>query len=616
MSSVDAAPSDQHSHGKTVVQDWPLNPGSQCSLSRDISREATTIRASREEKRNNAHEPAQPSVGPSSETQVYPGPLSLSLLTIGICLSVFLVSLDRTIIAQVSNDDKAIPKITDDFNSYDDVGWYGSAYLITASALQPTYGRIFQDFNVKWSFLIALVVFEIGSLICAVAPNSTVLVVGRAIAGWGSAGILTGSFVVVAHSVPLQKRPVYTAAVGVMFGVGAFVGPILGGVFTERTGWRWCFYFNLPVGAVTFAAMLLFFKPPRMASNKASFLKKVLGLDLMGNLLFLGAAVMFFLALQLNESGYSWASSTVIGLLVGSGVTTVVFIAWQWHRGDRALIPPRIVLQRSVAASVVAAFFIYGTMLIHAYYLPIWFQAVKGDSAISSGVSMVAYMLANALFSLLAGAIVSKVGYFTPPAIVGSAVGVVGCGLLSTFQVDTPAGKWIGYQILVSAGLGIAIQQGFIAVQTVLSLDQVSIGVAAIVCFQSLGGAVFVSVGNSILQNGLLNAGTSNKLPGIDIQAVITAGATQFRSIVPPDALPALLVAYNAALQKVFMAAIPLSGMAFVAALGLEWKSVREKKSNLEASQESTSRISAVETLGAEEERESVHSERKLEKTI
>ena len=375
------------------------------------------------------------------------------------------------------------------------------------------------------------------------------------------------------------------------------------------------FYFNLPVGAVTFAAMLLLFKPPRMTSNKQALIKKVLGLDLLGNLLLLGAAVMFFLALQLNEQGSPWASSRIIGLLVGSGVTTIVFIAWQWHRGDRALIPPKIVLQRSVAASVVAAFFIYGTMLIHAYYLPIWFQAVKGDSAITSGVSMVAYMLANALFSLLAGVIVTKVGYFTPPAIVGSAIGVVGCGLLSTFQVDTPAGKWIGYQILTSAGLGIAIQQGFIAVQTVLSPDQVSIGVAAIVCFQSLGGAIFVSVGNSILQNGLLSAATSDQLPGIDIQAVITAGATQFRSIVPPDALPALLVAYNSALQKVFIAAIPLSGMAFVAALGLEWKSVREKQTNLEASPASTSVISAAETLAAEKERGSVQGERKLEET-
>ena len=373
------------------------------------------------------------------------------------------------------------------------------------------------------------------------------------------------------------------------------------------------FYFNLPVGAVTFAAMVLFFKPPKSIANSTPLLKKILGLDLIGNILLLAAAVMFFLALQLNALGYPWMSSKVIGLLVGSGFTTIAFIAWQWHRGDRALIPPTIVLQRSVAASCVAAFFIYGTMLLHAYYLPIWFQAVKGDSAIDSGVSMVAYMLANALFSLLAGAIVTLVGYFTPPAVIGSAIGVVGCGLLSTLQVDTPAGKWIGYQILASAGLGIAIQQGFIAVQTVLRMDQVSIGVAAIVCFQSLGGAVFVSVGNSILQNELLRAATSNQLSIINIEAVIAAGATQFRSIVPPEALPALLVAYNSALQKVFIAAVPLSGLAFVAALCLEWKSVREKKSNLEASQASTSRISAAETLGTEEETTGEHRERKAE---
>ncbi len=111
---------------------------------------------------------------------------------------------------------QAIPRITDEFHSYADVGWYGSAYLVTASALQPTYGRIFTLFDIKWSFLGAMTTFEVGSLICGVAPNSVVLIVGRAIAGFGSAGIVTGSFVVVAHSVPLQKRPVYTGMVGVM----------------------------------------------------------------------------------------------------------------------------------------------------------------------------------------------------------------------------------------------------------------------------------------------------------------------------------------------------------------------------------------------------------------
>ncbi len=112
---------------------------------------------------------------------------------------------------------QAIPRITDEFHSYADIGWYGSAYLVTASALQPTYGRIFTLFDIKWSFLGAMATFELGSLICGVAPNSVVLIVGRAIAGFGSAGIVTGSFVVVAHSVSLQKRPVYTGMVGVMY---------------------------------------------------------------------------------------------------------------------------------------------------------------------------------------------------------------------------------------------------------------------------------------------------------------------------------------------------------------------------------------------------------------
>jgi MFS family permease len=111
---------------------------------------------------------------------------------------------------------KAIPSITNDFNSYDDIGWYGSGYLVTACSLQPLYGRVYTKFDIRWSFLAAVALFAIGSLICALAPMSSILIFGRAVAGCGSAGILTGSFVVVAHSVPLQKRPVLTAAVGLM----------------------------------------------------------------------------------------------------------------------------------------------------------------------------------------------------------------------------------------------------------------------------------------------------------------------------------------------------------------------------------------------------------------
>lgn len=143
----------------------------------------------------------------------------------------------------------------------------------------------------------------------------------------------------------------------------------------------------------------------------------------MGNIILLGASVMLFLALQYTEQQTPWGSAKIVGLLTGCGVTFLLFCVWQWWKADAALMPPRILGQRTVAASCAAAFFIYSAILIQSYYLPQWFQAIKGDSAIRSGVNMIPYVLANAVFSLLAGIFVSKNGYFVAPAVIGMAIG-------------------------------------------------------------------------------------------------------------------------------------------------------------------------------------------------
>ncbi|TGO46484.1 hypothetical protein BCON_0322g00130 [Botryotinia convoluta] len=549
--------------------DWETKEVNAISLASTSNLDAFGARAKTE--KNEVVAPPEPQ---ELDAEIeYPGTLALTILTIGLCLSVLLISLDRTIITT------AIPYISGEFRSYADVGWYGSAYLLTACAFQPMYGRIFTIFSIKWSYLGANALFEIGSLICGVAPNSLTLIIGRAIAGVGSAGILTGSFVVVAHSVPIQRRPVFTAAVGLMFGLGATVGPLMGGVFTDKVSWRWCFYFNLPVGGVTILAMILFFNPKNNTDTKRSFGSRVLDLDILGNILLLGACVMLFIAFQHTEEGNSWSSAMVIGLLVGFGVTMIVLGLWFWYRGDKALVPLEILQQRTVLASCLFSFFLYSALIIHGYYLPQWFQAVKNTSAITSGVDMIPYVLCNAFFSLVAGVLVSKSGYFTPPAIIGTAIATIGCGFISTFRTDTTSAEWIGYEILSATGFGIAIQQGFTAVQTVLPLEKIPIGTAAVVASQSFGGAVFVSVGNTILQNQLKASYASGKLPGINIQAVLDAGATGFRSVVDADQLPALLEVYNGALQKVFIAAIPVTGLAFISSLFLEWKSVRTQES-------------------------------------
>jgi MFS family permease len=159
---------------------------------------------------------------------------------IALCLAVFCVSLDNTILAT------AIPRITDHFKSLDNIGWYGSDYLLTSCAPQLIFGKLYTFYNIKWIFLAALFIFELGSLVCGVAPTSTALIIGRAIAGVGSAGIFSGGLVIIAKTVPLHQRPSYTGALGSMYGIASVAGPLMGGAFTDRLTWRWCFYITYP----------------------------------------------------------------------------------------------------------------------------------------------------------------------------------------------------------------------------------------------------------------------------------------------------------------------------------------------------------------------------------
>jgi hypothetical protein len=150
---------------------------------------------------------------------VYPSTLKLICICIGLGASVFLVALDQTIIAT------AIPRITNQFKALNDIGWYISAYFLTAAALTATWGRIYKTFNIKLFYLISILIFEIGSLICGVAPNSITLIIGRAIAGLGVSGIFSGALVIIAYSAPLEKRPALMGMFGAAFGISSIIAP-------------------------------------------------------------------------------------------------------------------------------------------------------------------------------------------------------------------------------------------------------------------------------------------------------------------------------------------------------------------------------------------------------
>nr|XP_036583299.1 MFS aflatoxin efflux [Colletotrichum truncatum]KAF6792275.1 MFS aflatoxin efflux [Colletotrichum truncatum] len=486
-------------------------------------------------------------------------------------IALFLVALDRTIVAT------AIPRITDEFGSLGDIGWYGSAYMLTTAASQLVFGRVYKFYNLRWVFLGSIFVFEVGSLICGIAPNSATLIAGRAIAGVGSAGIFTGAMMVMIPMIPLHKRPMFQGIFGMVFGLASVIGPLVGGGFTGTVTWRWCFYMNLPIGGAALVFLFFMLKAPKQQPQEpATFVQHILRLDPLGTFFFLPSIVSLLLALEWGGATYSWNDGRIIALFVVFGVGFSAFAAVQVFMPKTATVPVRIIAQRTMLAGAFYMLFLAGSMMLAVYYLPLWFQAVQGASPVDSGINTLPLVLSIVASSIVSGGMTQKIGYYVPSMILCPCIMAVGLGLMSTFQPGISSAHWIGYQFLTGFGLGFGMQTVGLAVQAVLPKEDVSTGVSISFFAQQLGASVFVSVGQSILSNMLVSE--LSGIPGLPAQTIVKIGATNLHKVVPSQFLDVVVQAYNYACTRIFLAGMGLSFATLICALCMEWRNIKKGK--------------------------------------
>ncbi|KAI0517279.1 major facilitator superfamily domain-containing protein [Xylaria bambusicola] len=528
----------------------------------ETCREDSTLRSSEETKPQVVQPPSTPS---------YPTGFSFGIILFALFISLFCVALDSTIIAT------AIPRITDEFHALQDVGWYGSSYLLTKCAFQLPFGKTFRFFSLKWTFLAALLIFEVGSLICGVAKSSAVLIVGRTIAGIGCAGISSGGLIIIANITPLEKRATYQSLYGGIFGIASVVGPLIGGAFTDNVTWRWCFYINLPLGAVSavFIIFSLHLPPKPNPLKEQSVLSLLWNLDPVGFVLFVPSIISLLFALQYGGTTYSWNSGRIIALFVVFGVTIIAFIGSQAWLGEGGTIPPRIAKQRTIFASSVFTFFLGGTFFLFSYFIPIYFQAIKGDTALNSGIHTIPLILPNVIGILFAGFGTSKIGYYVPFIYLAAVLAPIGAGLLMTLEPNTSTAKWIGYQILFGFGSGCGFQLPQVAAQVVLPPRDIPAGISVSMLFQGLGGAVLISAANNVLNNKLLYFVDGLGIPGVSGMDVINAGATGFRAVIPANSINQVVNAYNMALREAILVGVITASWSALPAVLLEWRSVK-----------------------------------------
>ncbi|SPQ27335.1 3d15febc-b28e-4b88-8b5d-fbbabb85fd3f [Thermothielavioides terrestris] len=471
--------------------------------------------------------------------------------------AIFVYALDNTVVANI------IPVIVNDLNGVEKLPWLSVGFMIGGLAVILPMGKLYATYDPKWVYIVSFVIFLAASALCGAAPTIEAEIVGRVLAGAGGNGIYYGLLALLSMHTTAKERPQYLSYTGLVWGLGTVLGPVVGGGFA-LWNWRWGFYINLLFGAVLLPAYLLVIPSTSVMPDKNQW-QKIAMLDWAGILLSVGAMVTLVVAINFGGVDWAWDSGASIALFVVSGVLWIVFGVQQsfciWTSQGQRLFPLHLLRQKMPVLLFVACASVACVAYTSVYYIPLYFQFTRGDSAIYTAVRLLPYICVLITAMPLSGWYLSTYAHYV--------------------ERETAVGVFYVIELFLGGSTGAYTQSSFAVIQSVLPPEEAPNGIALMLISQlggmtlglSISGAVFVNTAVNNLESALslprdqisqLVAGASNHV----LETLSPAMRTLTLDIIVASWQKAFIIIYVGAAASLVVAIFFRNGKANVVAAG------------------------------------------------